>query len=59
MELIGRAMGKPTDRGSDIFWDALNAAGFVEAVQEFDEPEEEYDDVGEAAYYNEVTTAAD
>lgn len=59
LELISRAMGKPTSSGQDIFWDALNAAGFVAAVEEFDEPEEEYDDVGEAAYYSEVTAAAD
>ena len=59
LELIGRAMGKPTAGGRDIFRDALNAAGLVETVEEFDEPEEEYDDVGEAAYYSEETAAAD
>ena len=59
LKLISRAMGKPTTSGRDIFWEALNAAGFVEAVEEFDEPDEEYDDIGEAAYYGEVTVAAD
>ena len=59
LELIGRAMGKPTSSGRDIFWDALNAAGFVEELAEFDEPDEEYDDVGEVAYDGAVSSAAD
>ena len=59
LELIGRAMGKPTSSGRDIFWDALNAAGFVEELAEFDEPDEEYDDVGEVAYDGDVSSAAD
>ena len=59
LELIGRAMGKPISSGRDIFWDALNDAGLAEAIEEFDEPDEEYDDVGEAAYYGETAAAAD
>ena len=59
LRLIGRAMGKPTSGGRDIFWDALNAAGFLEELVEFDEPDEEYDDVGEVAYDGAVSAAVD
>ena len=58
LELIGQAMGKPQGRGQDIFWDALNAAGLLETVEEFEEIGDDYDDVGEAVYYGEGTVAA-
>lgn len=47
LELIGRAMGKSISGGREIFQRALKAVGFVE---EFDEPEDEYDTIGERAY---------
>ena len=56
LELIGRAMGKPITSGRDVFWDALNAAGFEE---EFDQPDDYYDDVGEMAYDSTAPAAAD
>ena len=56
LELIGRAMGKPITSGRDVFWDALNAAGFEE---EFDQPDDDYDDVGEMAYDSAAPAAAD
>ena len=52
LELIGKAMGKPISSGCDI----LNSAGFAE---EFDDPEDEHDVVGERAYDDDVAAAAD
>jgi len=54
LSLIGQAMGKPMPNGRDVFWDALNSAGFVE---EFDDPEDEHDVVGERAYDDEAAAA--
>lgn len=56
LDLIGRAMGKPMPSGRDVFWNALNSAGFVE---EFDDPEDEHDVVGERAYEDDAAAAAD
>ena len=56
LELIGKAMGKPISSGRDVFWNALNSAGFVE---EFDDPEDEHDEVGERAYNDDAAAAAD
>lgn len=55
LELIGRAMGKAIPSGQDAFWNALSSAGFVE---EFDQPEDEHDTVGEGAY-DDVAQVAD
>ena len=52
----GEAMGKPISSGRDVFWNALNSAGFVE---EFDDPEDEHDVVGERAYNDDAAAAAD
>ena len=54
LSLIGRAMGKSISSGHDIFRNALNSAGFVE---EFDDPEDEHDVVGDRAYDDEVAAA--
>ena len=54
LALIGKAMGKPIASGRDVFWDALNSAGFVE---EFDDLEDEHDVVGERAYDDEAAAA--
>lgn len=56
LDLIGRAMGKPMPSGRNVFWNALNSAGFVE---EFDDPEDEHDVVGERAYEDDAAAAAD
>ena len=47
LELIGSAMGKSIPGGREVFQNALTSAGFGE---EFDEPEDEHDEVGENAY---------
>lgn len=47
LALIGRAMGKPIPNGSTTFREALESAGVVE---EFDDPEDEHDAVGQRAY---------
>ena len=56
LELIGKAMGKPIPGGRNVFWNALNSAGFVE---EFDVPEDEHDVVGERAFDDDEAAAAD
>lgn len=56
LELIGQAMGKPLPLGREVFWNALTSAGFVE---EFDQPEDEHDAVGELAYEDSVDAVAD
>ncbi len=55
LKLIGQAMGKSIPNGREVFWNALVSAGFVE---EYDDPNYEYDDVGEQAYDN-IAQAAD
>ncbi len=47
LQLIGRAMGKPIPGGREVFQKALTSAGFVD---EFDQPEDEHDVVGERNY---------
>ena len=47
LRLIGRAMGKETESGRDVFKGALSDAGFVE---EYEEEEDEYDETGSIAY---------
>ena len=47
LQLIGNAMGKVIPDGREVFRNALNSAGFGE---EFDEPGDEHDAVGEHAY---------
>ncbi len=60
LNLIGEAMGRPISGGSDILNNALVRAGLRPAdqqdtpdtpeLQEFDDPEDEYDPIGSAAY---------
>ena len=47
LHLIGKAMGRQIPSGREIFWNALNSAGYHD---EFDDGEEEYDTIGEMAY---------
>ncbi len=54
LDLIGQAMGKRLPDGRGAFWRALNSAGYVE---EFDEPDDEYDVVGELAYSEDASAA--
>ena len=56
LELIGNAMGKPMVSGREVFWNALTTAGFIE---EYDDPDDEYDDVGNIAYDGAAPAAAD
>lgn len=61
LELIGQAMGKPLSGGRSVFWSALASAGFVNEtaelvespsglVEEYDEPDDDHDEIGEGAY---------
>ena len=60
LELIGKAIGRPISGGSDIFNNALVRArsrpvdqldhSDSSEPQEFDDPEDEYDPIGNAAY---------
>lgn len=55
LELIGWAMGKPIHGGRETFWNALHSSRLTE---EFDDPADEHDTVGERAY-DEGLSAAD
>ena len=57
LKLIGNAMGKPVASGKTTFQNALRSAGIGQAVDEFDDIEEEHDAVGEWLYQNEGITA--
>lgn len=56
LRLIGQAMGREMPDGRDVFRRALNGAGFVD---EFDDPEDEHDIVGERVYDDDAAAAAD
>ena len=58
LKLVGNAMGKPIPSGRDVFQRALESAG-LEYQDEYDEPEDEHDSVGNLAYADDVGTAAD
>lgn len=58
LKLVGNAMGKPIPSGRDVFQRALESAG-LEYQDEYDEPEDEHDSVGNLAYADDVSTAAD
>ena len=47
LDLIGQAMGREIGSGHDVFRNALSDVGFVE---EYEDEEEEYDDLGAVAY---------
>ena len=55
LRLIGRAMGKPTAGGREAFWNALHSSRLTE---EFDDPADEHDAVGERAH-DDAMAAAD
>ena len=55
LELIGKAMGKPIPSGRDVFRNALHSSRLAE---EFDDPVDDHDVVGERAY-EDTTAAAD
>ena len=57
LELIGTAMGKPTQNGRDTFVNALRSAGIGQAVDEFEDTEEEHDAVGGWLYQEEAVAA--
>ena len=57
LELIGMAMGKPVPSGRETFESALNSAGIEQAIDEFDDPSEEHDAVGEWVYQGDVIAA--
>ena len=57
LDLVGRAMGKELTDGREAFWRVLNSAGFVE--EEFDDPDEEFDAIGELAYGEDTPAVAD
>lgn len=71
LELIGQAMGKPLSVGRGVFWSTLESAGFVNEtaelvpspaglVEEYDEPDDDHDEIGQGAYADDDTaTAAD
>lgn len=59
LELIEQAMGKQLSSGHGVFWSALERAGFVNKstepvaspagfVDDFDEPDDEHDEIGQA-----------
>ena len=50
LELIGNVMGKAVPSGREIFRSALDSAGIDQPIDEFDDPDEEHDAVGEWAY---------
>ena len=56
LALIGRAMGKPIAGGREAFWNALHSSRLTE---EFDDPADEHDVVGERAYEDALSAAAD
>ncbi|MCY4514649.1 MAG: DUF262 domain-containing protein [Candidatus Tectomicrobia bacterium] len=56
LELIGRAMGKSIAGGREAFWNALHSSKLTE---EFDDPTDEHDVVGERAYEDALSAAAD
>ena len=57
LELIGDAMGKRIPSGREVFRNALNSAGIKQAVDEYDDDDEDHDPVGEQAYQGEILAA--
>ena len=57
LTLIGKAMGKPIGSGRETFLSALDSAGIERPLDEFDDPEEEYDVVGDWAYQDDGAAA--
>ena len=57
LTLIGKAIGKPIGNGKETFLSALDSAGIERPLDEFDDPEEEYDVVGDWAYQDDGVAA--
>ncbi len=57
LALIGKAMGKPTPTGREIFRRALGSAGMAQEVDEYDETSDEHDVVGGWAYQENAVAA--
>ena len=57
LALIGKAMGKPTPTGREIFRRALGSAGMAQEVDEYDETSDEHDVVGDWAYQENAVAA--
>lgn len=57
LTLIGRAMGKPMPSGRETFLGALNSAGIEQLLDEFDDPEDEHDAVGDWVYQEDAVAA--
>ena len=56
LQLIAKAMGKPIASGREVFQRALEDA---EHMDEYDDSDVEYDEVGDMAYSNDADLAAD
>ena len=57
LALIGKAMGKSLAGGRETFLNALNSAGIEQHLDEFDDPENEHDAVGDWVYQEEAVVA--
>ena len=57
LALIGKAMGKSLAGGGETFRNALNSAGIEQHLDEFDDPENEHDAVGDWVYQEEAVVA--
>ena len=57
LALIGKAMGKSLTGGRETFLNALNSAGIEQHLDEFDDPENEHDAVGDWVYQEEAVVS--
>ena len=57
LSLIGKAMGKPMPSGKETFLSALNSAGIEQALDEFDDADDEHDAVGDWVYHDNAVAA--
>ena len=57
LALIGKAMGKPMPSGRETFLNALNSAGIEQAVDEFEDTDDESDLVGAWVYQDDTVAA--
>jgi hypothetical protein len=59
LQLIGQAMHRSISGGREVFWNALNSAGYSEQLDDFDIGDVEHDPLGNLAYDDEQREAAD
>ena len=57
LALIGKAMGKPMPSGRETFLNTLNSAGIEQAVDEFEDTDDESDLVGAWVYQDDTVAA--